>query len=355
MNKPLVSVIVPTYNRAYCLGATIDSVLAQTYDALELLIIDDGSSDQTRELVENQYGYDPRVRYVYQTNAGVSAARNHGFRLAQGEFVALIDSDDLWEPWKLELQIAAFDRLPQAGMIWTDMRAIDAHGQPLSDRYLRTMYSAYDYYPTADSLFPSSFSLRDIVPHLPESICNQRAYVGNIFSPMIMGNLVHTSTVLMRRQRREQVGFFREDFRNAGEDYEFHLRTCRAGTVGYLDVSSIIYQVGRPDQITVRHGKEMATNFLKTVLPILRNDGDRVKLPPAMIREMLVMAHNWVGEKSLDAGDKHEASKAFLTSLRLRPLQPRVLGFFLLSLAPFHLDEWLRRNYRASKRILAKL
>lgn len=355
MNKPLVSVIVPTYNRAYCLGATIDSVLAQTYSTLELLVIDDGSSDQTRELVENQYGHDPRVRYVYQTNAGVSAARNHGFRLAQGDFVALIDSDDLWEPWKLELQVAAFDRLPQVGMIWTDMRAIDSQGTPISDHYLRKMYSAYDYYPTTDSLFPNSFSLKEILPHLPANLANQRVYFGDIYSPMIMGSLVHTSTVLIRRQRREQVGFFREDFMNAGEDYEFHLRTCRAGTVGYIGVSSIIYQVGRPDQITVRYSKEIAKNFLKTILPVLRNDADRITLPPHMIREMLVMSHTWVGEKLLDAGEKHEASKALWTSLRLRLAQPRVLALFLLSLTPFHLDDWLRKNYRASKRMLAKL
>ncbi|MFN8002607.1 MAG: glycosyltransferase family 2 protein [Acidobacteriota bacterium] len=217
MNKPLVSVIVPTYNRAYCLGATIDSVLAQTYSTLELLVIDDGSSDQTRELVENQYGYDPRVRYVYQTNAGVSAARNHGFRLAQGDFVALIDSDDLWEPWKLELQVAAFDRLPQVGMIWTDMRAIDSQGAPISDHYLRKMYSAYDYYPTTDSLFPNSFSLKEILPHLPANLANQRVYFGDIYSPMIMGSLVHTSTVLIRRQRRQAGWIFSRRFSNAAK------------------------------------------------------------------------------------------------------------------------------------------
>jgi glycosyltransferase involved in cell wall biosynthesis len=99
----LVSVIIPTYNRAYCLGATVDSALAQTHCEVEVLVVDDGSSDHTREFVLDQYRHEPRVRYLYQENTGVSGARNHGLRAAQGDFIAFLDSDDLWLPWKLEL------------------------------------------------------------------------------------------------------------------------------------------------------------------------------------------------------------------------------------------------------------
>src|SRR6185503_12940562 len=99
------SVVIPTYNRAYCLSATIGSLQAQTYPNWEALIIDDGSTDDTAELVRSLSAADPRVKYHPQKNAGVSAARNAGLRLVDGEWAAFLDSDDAWEPWKLTAQI----------------------------------------------------------------------------------------------------------------------------------------------------------------------------------------------------------------------------------------------------------
>src|SRR5262249_18289202 len=93
--------------------------------------------DGTRELIAERYRDEPRVRYIHQSNAGVSAARNHGLRLARGQYIALLDSDDIWLPWKVEAQLACLDALPTAGMIWTDMDAIgpDATAQhpPIPD------------------------------------------------------------------------------------------------------------------------------------------------------------------------------------------------------------------------------
>ena len=103
MSTPLISVIIPSYNRAHVIEKSARSVLAQTFADFELLIIDDGSSDNTRQVVEGLQ--DDRVRYVYQENAGACAARNHGIALAQGEYIAFHDSDDLWYPDKLEKQL----------------------------------------------------------------------------------------------------------------------------------------------------------------------------------------------------------------------------------------------------------
>jgi glycosyltransferase involved in cell wall biosynthesis len=102
MSDGVVTVLIPTYNRAYCLARAIDSALAQSYPHLEVLIVDDGSTDSTRKLVEGTYGGDRRVRYLYQPNGGVSSARNHGLRQARGDYVAFLDSDDVWKPWKLQ-------------------------------------------------------------------------------------------------------------------------------------------------------------------------------------------------------------------------------------------------------------
>jgi glycosyltransferase involved in cell wall biosynthesis len=105
----------------YVLARALDSVLLQTYRHLELIVVDDGSTDGSGALIEERYGREPRVRYVYQENRGVSAARNRGFELVRGDYVALIDSDDIWKPWKLELQLRCLAKLPGAGMVWTDI------------------------------------------------------------------------------------------------------------------------------------------------------------------------------------------------------------------------------------------
>src|SRR5687767_8549903 len=122
----LVSVIIPTYNRGYIIKPTIESVLAQTYGNFEIIVVDDGSTDDTRTVIE-QFG--ARVRYLYQPNAGLAAARNTGLGAARGEFIAFQDSDDTWVPWKLEAQMALMRHIPQLSVVWTDMTAISPQGQ----------------------------------------------------------------------------------------------------------------------------------------------------------------------------------------------------------------------------------
>src|SRR5262249_25088611 len=140
MPESLVSVIVPTYNRAYCLPRTLDSVLAQTYHHFEVILVDDGSTDRTGDLVARAYGHDPRIKYHFQPTQGVAAARTRGLALAGGAYVALLASDDVWLPRKLALQLACFRRCPDVGMVCTDMQALGPTGEVVSPAYLRTMY-----------------------------------------------------------------------------------------------------------------------------------------------------------------------------------------------------------------------
>ena len=160
----LVSVIVPTYNRAYCLARTVDSALSQTHRNVEVVIVDDGSTDDTGALVEAKYGLEPRVRYYRQNNTGISGARNAGLLRARGDYVALLDSDDVWLPWKLEVQLACMRAHPDLGMTWTDMIAVDPDDKITDEAYLRHMYGAYGWYPTTDSLFKDSQPLEDLSP-----------------------------------------------------------------------------------------------------------------------------------------------------------------------------------------------
>jgi glycosyltransferase involved in cell wall biosynthesis len=111
---PLVSVIIPVYNGDRYLAEAIQSVLAQTYQLIEIIVIDDGSSDRTAEVAQS---FGSLIRYEYQSNSGSSAARNRGIELASGEFIAFLDADDLWLEDKLALQIEAFNTNPDVDIV----------------------------------------------------------------------------------------------------------------------------------------------------------------------------------------------------------------------------------------------
>jgi glycosyltransferase involved in cell wall biosynthesis len=122
--NPKVSVIIPTYNRAGKVQNAIESVLAQTFADLEVIVVDDGSSDGTGKILEETFG--DRIRHYHQANQGVSAARNKGIAEAQGEWIAFLDSDDEWEEDKLEWQFKALERYrPQCGACYTDTRLMN--------------------------------------------------------------------------------------------------------------------------------------------------------------------------------------------------------------------------------------
>jgi glycosyltransferase involved in cell wall biosynthesis len=350
MVDSLVSVVIPTYNRAYCIGRTIDSVLSQTHRHVELLVVDDGSTDGTAEMLEAKYREEPRLRVLRQANQGVSAARNTGLKAATGDFVALLDSDDLWLPWKVEAQLACLEAVPEAGMVWTDMDAVAPSGEVLGRRYLTTFYGAYRWF-GREELFERWVPFSGIRPDLSALLGEPRLYVGDIFSEMVLGNLVHTSTVLLRRERLERVGGFDLALGRTGEDYDFHLRTCREGPVAYLDAASILYLRGQADQLThgSDHELQMARNFLRTVEPTIERDRDRIRLPRIMLDEVLAEAHGWIGSVHVDRGEHLDGMRHLAASLRLKPRQPRLMGMLAINLLPVGMASALRRLYRGAK------
>jgi glycosyltransferase involved in cell wall biosynthesis len=131
--KPVVSVIIPTFNREKFVGKAIQSVLVQSFPDFEIIIVDDGSTDGTTEVVKS-FSAD-RLQYIYQPNHGRSNARNHALRLARGRYIAFLDSDDLYLPGKLELQVNYLDCHPDVGMVYTSAYCIDESGNQLEYQY----------------------------------------------------------------------------------------------------------------------------------------------------------------------------------------------------------------------------
>ena len=133
--QPLVTVIIPTYNRARLVGEAIDSVLAQEWAGLQIVVADDGSTDDTREVVSR---YGDKLEYFFQPNAGQAAARNRALERARGEFIAFLDSDDLWLPHKLRTEIAVFERLPEAVAVFSDSEHWQKGELVLPSRFAKT-------------------------------------------------------------------------------------------------------------------------------------------------------------------------------------------------------------------------
>ena len=192
MNK--VSVVIPTYNKADYTKKTVDSVLAQTYPNLEVIVVDDGSHDNTVKVVE-QYGN--RVRLIQKANGGACSARNEGIRNATGEYVAFIDCDDLYYPEKIQRCIDYLEYKPQSGFVYTAVNFIDDH-----DRIV----GIYDHH---------------------------RSREGDIAGALILGNFICNSTVVVRRSVLQQVGFFDEKVFTPG-DWDMWLRFSQVSQAGYI-------------------------------------------------------------------------------------------------------------------------
>ena len=350
MGHPTVSIVIPSYNRAHLIAETLKSVAAQTFTDYEVLVIDDGSKDNTEEVLRPWCEQDSRIRYVKQVNGGVSTARNHGLRLACGEFIAFLDSDDLWSPWKLALQVQLLRALPQVGMLWTNMDTIDEQGKPLTTNYLRTMYSSYEGHGPAYP-FQGSRTLSDLpgldAAALPAEVSPlTQIRTGQILREMMNGNLVHTSTVLLRKSVTDRVGPFDEAMRRAGEDFDYHLRTCSLTEVAYLDVSSMLDRIGMNDQITSpENNVYFARSYLISIKPFLKVPG---LLSGSQQRQILGESNRWLGEQLLENGSRLEALRCLLQSWFYEPCRMATLKQLLKGCLPFHT---LRRIRDAVRRM----
>ncbi|MDE7223492.1 MAG: glycosyltransferase [Acetatifactor sp.] len=221
---PLVSVIIPTYNRVHTLPASIDSVLRQTYDHLELIVVDDGSTDGTESFVRGLT--DGRVRYVRNTgNHGPAAARNLGVRLAQGEYVAFQDSDDEWHPDKLEKQMPLLLN-PEDNIELVYCEYTRYHGQ------------------TKRETIPSKA--------LPSG-CKQ----GDILPVLLLQPLIGTPAIVVKKSCFAQVGGFNEDLATF-EDYEFTVRFSQKHRIGFVE-ETLVKVNDSPDSVDKRFADRIRT------------------------------------------------------------------------------------------------
>ncbi len=327
--RGLVSVIIPTYNRAHLIVETLNSLLAQTYTRFEAIIVDDGSKDNTRETVARYT--DPRIRYFQKQNGGLSSARNFGLDQARGEFIAFLDSDDLWYSWKLAAQMEIFDRHDDVGMIWTDMSTFETLGRVIDERHLRTYYAAYRRI-DMEKKFNRRGSLRDLTPDAPPALHDCPYYDANVFDAMFMGNLVHPPTAIVRRSRLRESGRFEPEVTgNGAEDYHFYFKITERGPVAFLDAPAILYRVHANQMSTTGNAAEARAD-LRLINYWLERRPDALSKRERESR--LAGSHGWVGATALYEGNHREATPHLWRSLLLRPRQPMAAALLFVSLLP---------------------
>ncbi|MBV6623678.1 MAG: glycosyltransferase [Rivularia sp. (in: Bacteria)] len=201
---PIISVVVPAYNSQSTILETINSVLEQTFSDFELIVINDGSTDKTLEILATVK--DARLKVYSYPNGGLPAARNRGIARASGEFISFIDADDLWTPDKLELQLQALQKSPSAGVAYSWTICMGNNGE--------------------------SFH-----PGVSES------YQGNVYQYLLIGNFIASgSNVLLRQQAIESVGYFDESLKSS-EDWDYWLRLAPKWDFVVVPKPQIIYRL----------------------------------------------------------------------------------------------------------------
>lgn len=216
MDNYFISVIIPTYNRKEALIKAVDSVLSQTYTNFELIIIDDGSTDDTSLMFKDNDNENGKIKYIYQENGGVSKARNTGIKFAKGEFISFLDSDDEWLPKKLEKQIDFLKKNKNIKICHTNEIWIK-NGVRINQHNKHKKYGGWIY---QKSLY----------------LC-----------------LISPSAVIIHKSVFEDVGMFNEEFK-AGEDYDLWLRITPYYEIGFLDDFLIKKYGGHEDQLSIQWG-----------------------------------------------------------------------------------------------------
>lgn len=202
--QPLVSVVIATYNMSKYLPSAIQSALNQTYKNIEILVIDDGSTDSTREAMA-AFEEEQRVTYLLQQNKGQASAKNHGIRKATGDYIAFLDADDTWEPEKLELQVPVLMASRSVGLVYSRLAYIDENG-------------------------------------IKQGVLNDRLFRGRISGPLLIENFIAFGSCLVRRECFELLGRFKENVR-MGIDYDLWLRFSTRYEFDYVDRPLLNYRV----------------------------------------------------------------------------------------------------------------
>ncbi len=292
-----VTAIVPVYNGAATIAEAIDSALAQSYRDLEVIVVNDGSTDATAEVLRR---YEGRIRVIERKNGGIAAARNTGVAATQSEYLAFLDCDDIWAPAMVERTVAALDDNRDCVLAYTNCAVIDSDGHDLRSALVG---AGVDHAPTLDEM------LSRLWPIMP-------------------------SAVIMRRSTFDACGGFSEEFRSYGfEDVIFWLRVREQGAFHYLSECLVKWRFSLfPSPLKTRWRKpEACITFDRILRERYGISSDRLLAARARANRSIL---GYIGLRALRDGNRASAREAFRRALQMKPTRVKSLLRYLKTYLP---------------------
>ncbi|RKY40901.1 MAG: hypothetical protein DRP85_07620 [Candidatus Makaraimicrobium thalassicum] len=310
-----VSVVIPAYNRAGLTVRTVESVLNQTYENIEIIVVDDGSTDDTRERLRPYAG---RIRYVYKRNGGASSARNLGIRLATGDYIGLLDCDDIYLPGKIEKSVNYLEERPDTGFVHTPIYLIDEE-----DTVLRSV-----------SFFESRRT-------------------GWISRRLLLRNFIANSTVVARRSCFEKAGLFDETIFNPA-DWDMWLRLAGRCRAGYVNVPLTLYRTA--ESYTLSHLEQSEREDLIVLEKAFRRNPE---LSPRFKNRLVSNVYCRHAVCYLSIKDFDKARQKLILSIRKHMFNTGALlllaAVTLLRGNFYSLIKWRRKFFAMKSRLLVRL
>ena len=298
---PRVSVIIPTYNYGHFLGEAIQSVLDQTFTDFEIIIVNDGSTDNTNEVAESFT--DPRIRYIYQENRGLSAARNTGIKASSGVYIATLDSDDMWLQQNLEIVVKRLDSHPDVGLVCSDLQVYDDATGAILGRFWYDKRSHSRVNPKKAARFALQYLLH-------------------------RGCFIAPQAILVRRTVFHEVGYFDESLRTH-EDWDMAVRIVQRFPIETIDIPLVINR---------KHGVSMQSNIERMyegAIIVLNKAIHSYSLCSSdlkIVRRRLARTHFSYGKEMIVHGNIAAGREKLLTTIRTNPWHIRSYLYLAISL-----------------------
>lgn len=308
MCSPLVSVIIPTYNRGYVITRAIHSVLSQSYSNYELIIVDDGSYDNTKDIL---HAYTQHIQYIYQSNAGVSVARNVGIRTSKGQWVAFLDSDDEWLPEYLESQIFSINQQPHASIHMTNSYQITESLEIINTFERKNILNLFDN--------------------------RQHICINDAFIPILKYHLASPINTVINRSCLQDTELFNADL-SIYEDIDLIARVSLKGPVCLSRKPLVKYYLS--DKYSDNLSGQYYTNplFARSCVDLVYNNlNNSLCLTPYQHNELRKIICNnkaCIGNLYLSQGKKPQARQYFKTAYIVYPSFKSFLRLFL-NMGPF--------------------
>ena len=335
-----VSVVVPTYNRAELLKEALESIRSQTLPPLEVVVVDDGSTDHTAHICA---ALGQSIRYIRQDNGGPAAARNTGIRDARGEWIAFCDSDDVWVADKLAVQMEA---LACTGTGWSlsDFSLIGPDGKALpgGERGFERSFATLAESGTSAEEHLGEWLVRGQVPSAPEPIV---IYTGDAYGMLFLGNVANVTSAIVARDVIARVGMFDESYRVA-EETEFFHRVSSQFEVTVVMQRLCKYRVGQPSIISGDQ-EPLIRNAIRSLEQAVTLRQGLTEKERKALREGRQRLHARLAYAQLAALDRKGARQALAQNIKDQLFRPKSAAIFLLSLLPVEALRGLHRIKRA--------